>query len=198
MMDKTSPLARAIGRRILILDGAMGTMIQGYQLAEADYRGERFKDWPHDVKGNNDLLSLTRPEIIREIHEKYLDAGADILETNTFNSQRISLADYHMGDLTREMNLAAAKLAREAADKFSTADKPRFVAGILGPTSKTASISPSVSDPGARNISFDDVGRGLHRTDRRLGGWRCRPADGRDHFRHPQRQGCPVCHRAVL
>ncbi|MGA7949762.1 MAG: methionine synthase, partial [Thiobacillaceae bacterium] len=115
------------------------------------------KDWPHDVKGNNDLLSLTRPDVIREIHENYLAAGADILETNTFNAQRISLADYHMGELTREMNLAAAMLAREAADKFSTADKPRFVAGILGPTSKTASISPSVSDPGARNISFDEL-----------------------------------------
>ncbi|MGA7950506.1 MAG: homocysteine S-methyltransferase family protein, partial [Thiobacillaceae bacterium] len=157
MIDRTRSLAHAIGRRILILDGAMGTMIQGYQLNEADYRGERFKDWPQDVKGNNDLLSLTRPDVIREIHENYLAAGADILETNTFNAQRISLADYHMGELTREMNLAAAMLAREAADKFSTADKPRFVAGILGPTSKTASISPSVSDPGARNISFDEL-----------------------------------------
>ena len=157
MMNKTSLLARAVGHRILILDGAMGTMIQGYHLTETDYRGERFKDWPHDIKGNNDLLSLTRPDVIREIHEEYLAAGADILETNTFNAQRISLADYHMGELTGEMNLAAAKLAREAADKFSSADKPRFVAGILGPTSKTASISPSVSDPGARNISFDQL-----------------------------------------
>jgi 5-methyltetrahydrofolate--homocysteine methyltransferase len=157
MPDQTSALANAITRRILILDGAMGTMIQGYKLEDADYRGERFKDWPHDIKGNNDLLCLTKPEVIREIHEKYLAAGADILETNTFNAQRISLADYHMGELTREINLAAARLAREAAAKYSTLDKPRFVAGILGPTSKTASLSPSVNDPGARNITFDEL-----------------------------------------
>ena len=156
-MSRTAQLHDAIARRILILDGAMGTMIQGYDLQDADYRGERFRDWPHDIKGNNDLLCLTRPDVIREIHEKYLAAGADILETNTFNGQRISLADYHMGELTREINLAAARLAREAADKYSTADRPRFVAGILGPTSKTASISPEVNDPGARNISFDEL-----------------------------------------
>jgi len=156
-MSRIVQLKDAISRRILILDGAMGTMIQGYQLTDADYRGERFADWPHDIKGNNDLLCLTRPNVIREIHEQYLAAGADILETNTFNAQRISLADYRMGELTREINLAAARLAREAADKFSTPDKPRFVAGILGPTSKTASISPEVNDPGARNISFDEL-----------------------------------------
>jgi 5-methyltetrahydrofolate--homocysteine methyltransferase len=156
-MSRTTLLKAAISRRILILDGAMGTMIQGYGLTEADYRGERFADFAQDVKGNNDLLCLTRPDVIREIHEQYLAAGADILETNTFNAQRISLHDYRMGELTREINLAAARLAREAADKYSTADKPRFVAGILGPTSKTASISPDVNDPGARNISFDEL-----------------------------------------
>ncbi|MGA7178342.1 MAG: methionine synthase [Thiobacillaceae bacterium] len=157
MPDQSRPLLEAISRRILILDGAMGTMIQSYGLQDEDYRGGRFADWAHDIKGNNDLLCLTKPDVIREIHEKYLAAGADIVETNTFNAQRISLADYHMGEFTREINLAAARLAREAAEKYSTPDKPRFVAGILGPTSKTASISPSVSDPGARNISFDQL-----------------------------------------
>jgi 5-methyltetrahydrofolate--homocysteine methyltransferase len=152
-----SRLHDALSRRILILDGGMGTMIQEYRLAEADYRGERFADWPSDLRGNNDLLVLTRPEIIREIHGQYLAAGADILETNTFNAQRISLEDYGMGALTRELNLAAATLARQAADAYATPDRPRFVAGILGPTSKTASISPSVSDPGARNITFDQL-----------------------------------------
>jgi 5-methyltetrahydrofolate--homocysteine methyltransferase len=156
-MSRTALLKDAISRRILILDGAMGTMIQGYSLTEADYRGKRFANFDQDVKGNNDLLCLTRPDVIREIHEKYLAVGADILETNTFNAQRISLHDYRMGDLTREINLAATRLAREAADKYSTPDKPRFVAGILGPTSKTASISPDVNDPGARNISFDEL-----------------------------------------
>ncbi len=156
-MPTPSPLLDALARRILILDGAMGTMIQGYRLTEADYRGARFRDFHKDVRGNNDLLALTKPEVIREIHEKYLAAGADILETNTFNAQRISLEDYDMADLAREINLAAARLAKEAAAKFSTADKPRFVAGILGPTSKTASISPSVADPGARNITFDQL-----------------------------------------
>ena len=156
-MSRIAQLKEALSRRILILDGAMGTMIQGYQLTDADYRGERFADWPHDIKGNNDLLSLTKPELISEIHEKYLMAGADIIETNTFNAQRISLADYHMGDLTREINLASVRLARAAAEKHSTPEKPRYVVGILGPTSKTASLSPEVNDPGARNISFDQL-----------------------------------------
>ena len=156
-MSRIAQLKEALSRRILILDGAMGTMIQGYQLTDADYRGERFADWPHDIKGNNDLLSLTKPELISEIHEKYLMAGADIIETNTFNAQRISLADYHMGDLTREINLASVRLARAAAEKYSTPEKPRYVVGILGPTSKTASLSPEVNDPGARNISFDQL-----------------------------------------
>jgi 5-methyltetrahydrofolate--homocysteine methyltransferase len=141
--------------RILILDGAMGTMIQSYRLEEADYRGERFRDWPSDLKGNNDLLSLTQPGIIRDIHKAYLEAGADIVETNTFNSTATSLADYGQEALVHELNVASARLAREACDAFSTADKPRFVAGVLGPTSKTASISPDVNNPGVRNISFD-------------------------------------------
>ncbi|PID34173.1 MAG: methionine synthase, partial [Thiotrichales bacterium] len=135
----------------------MGTMVQRYQLQEKDYRGERFADWSCDVKGNNDLLTLTQPAIISEIHAQYLDAGADIIETNTFNATTISMTDYEMQDLAYEINVAAARLARETADQFSTADKPRFVAGVLGPTSRTCSISPDVNDPGHRNISFDEL-----------------------------------------
>ncbi len=150
-------LEQALAQRILILDGAMGTMIQRRKLEEADYRGERFADWPSDVKGNNDLLVLTQPHIIQEIHEEYLAAGADILETNTFNSTTIAMADYDMQDLSYEMNVAAARLARESCDKFSTDDKPRFVAGVLGPTNRTASISPDVNDPGFRNVTFDEL-----------------------------------------
>ncbi len=144
-------------QRILILDGAMGTMIQNYNLDEAAYRGKRFKDFAHDVKGNNDLLTLTQPQIIREIHEQYLDAGADILETNTFNSTSVAMADYHMEDLVYELNVEAAKIARSAANAYEAKDpaRPRFVAGTLGPTNRTASISPDVNDPGFRNISFD-------------------------------------------
>ena len=134
-MNKFSDLLK---QRILILDGAMGTMIQKYKLGEADYRGERFKDWPSDLKGNNDLLSLTQPKIIGDIHRAYLEAGADIVETNTFNSTSISMADYQQQDLVYELNFEAAKLARAAADEFSSADKPRFVAGVLGPTNRTA------------------------------------------------------------
>ncbi len=145
--------------RILVLDGAMGTMIQGYNLTEEDYRGERFKDFPHDLKGNNDLLSLTQPHIIKEIHKKYLEAGADILETNTFNSTSVSMADYHMEDLVYELNFASAKLAKEACTEYNaiTPNQPRFVAGSLGPTSKTTSLSPDVNNPGYRAISFDEL-----------------------------------------
>jgi 5-methyltetrahydrofolate--homocysteine methyltransferase len=152
-------LQAAADKRILIIDGAMGTMIQRYKLDEDGYRGVRFKDWQRDVKGNNDLLVLTQPQIIGKIHEEYLEAGADILETNTFNAQRISLADYGMEDLAYEINLAAAKIARAAADKWNkkTPDKPRFVAGAVGPTNRTASISPKVSDPGYRNVDFDEL-----------------------------------------
>lgn len=144
-------------QRIAILDGAMGTMIQRFKLTEEQYRGERFKDFPRDVKGNNELLSLTRPDVIADIHEGYLAAGADIIETNTFGATTIAQADYEMAHLAREMNLASAKLARAACDKFSTPDKPRFVAGALGPTPKTASISPDVNDPGARNVDFEQL-----------------------------------------
>ncbi len=146
-------------QRIMILDGAMGTMIQSYKLDEAGYRGERFADWPTDLKGNNDLLSLTQPEIIRDIHEAYLEAGADIVETNTFNANRVSMADYAMEALSYEINLESARLARAACDAWTekTPDKPRFVAGVLGPTNRTASISPDVNDPGKRNITFAEL-----------------------------------------
>ena len=159
MADRTAQLEDLLRRRILILDGAMGTMIQGYQLTEADYRGSRLKDHPHDLKGNNDLLALTRPQVIREIHEQYLAAGADIIETNTFNSTSIAQADYHLQHLVHELNVEAAKLARAAADAHTAKnpDKPRFVAGALGPTNRTASISPDVNDPGFRNVSFDEL-----------------------------------------
>jgi len=150
-------LPEILAQRIVILDGAMGTMIQRFKLTEAQYRGERFKDFPRDVKGNNELLSLTRPDVIRDIHEGYLAAGADLIETNTFGATRIAQEDYKMADLAREMNFESAKLARAACDKFSTPDKPRFVAGALGPTPKTASISPDVNDPGARNVTFEEL-----------------------------------------
>ncbi len=154
---RSQQLQQALQQRILILDGAMGTMVQTYKLQEADYRGERFKDWGCDVKGNNDLLVLSQPQIIEAIHQEYLDAGADILETNTFNGTRIAMADYQMEELVYEMNFEAAKLARKAADRASTEDKPRFVAGVLGPTNRTASISPDVNDPGFRNVSFEEL-----------------------------------------
>jgi 5-methyltetrahydrofolate--homocysteine methyltransferase len=145
--------------RILILDGAMGTMIQKRKLSEADFRGERFADWPVDLKGNNDLLVLTQPQVISDIHRAYLDAGADIIEANTFNATRISMADYQMQDLAYEINVAAARLARECADAktLETPKKPRFVAGIIGPTSRTGSISPDVNDPGFRNVTFEEL-----------------------------------------
>ena len=155
--DATEELAELLRERILVLDGAMGTMIQGHHLDEAAYRGERFASYDGSLAGDNDLLSLTSPGVIRDIHLSYLDAGADVICTNTFNGTRISQADYGLQDLSYELNVAAATLAREAADEVATADQPRFVAGSLGPTSKTASISPDVNDPGARNISFDEL-----------------------------------------
>ena len=158
-MSRTDLLHSLLAQRILVLDGAMGTMIQSYKLDEADYRGERFADFAHDLKGNNDLLCLTQPHIIKEVHTKYLAAGADILETNSFNATSISMADYHMEHLVPELNFAAAKLAREAADEATAQNpaKPRFVAGVLGPTSRTATISPDVNDPGFRNVTFDQL-----------------------------------------
>jgi 5-methyltetrahydrofolate--homocysteine methyltransferase len=157
--ERIAALKREAKERILILDGAMGTMIQHYKLDEPGYRGARFKDFKRDLKGNNDLLVLTQPKIISEIHNAYLEAGADIIETNTFNAQAISQSDYGLEDTAYEMNVAAAKLAREAADAWTkkTPEKPRFVAGAIGPTNRTASISPDVNNPGFRNVSFDDL-----------------------------------------
>lgn len=149
-------IQQLLKERILIIDGAMGTMIQRHKLSEADYRGERFKDWTSDLKGNNDLLCLTRPQIIKAIHLEYLEAGADIIETNTFNAQKISLADYNMQSLAYELNVAAAKCARDAVKEFNSPE-PKFVAGALGPLNKTLSLSPDVNNPGFRSVTFDEV-----------------------------------------
>ena len=150
-------LATILQQRIAIIDGAMGTMIQRYKLGEADFRNAALAQHPKDLKGNNDLLVLTRPDVIREIHAQYLAAGADIIESNTFGATSIAQEDYGLAHLAREMNVAAARIARSAADEYSTPDKPRFVAGALGPTPRTASISPDVNDPSARNTSFDEL-----------------------------------------
>src|ERR1700761_9478949 len=159
MVNSKELIEKALKDRILVIDGAMGTMIQRHKLEEKDYRGERFKDWASDLKGNNDLLVLTQPEIIEGIHREYLEAGADIIETNTFNSQRVSMADYHMEDLAFEINVAAASIAKKAARDFTekNPDKPRFVAGAIGPMSKTLSLSPDVNNPGFRSVTFDEV-----------------------------------------
>lgn len=158
-MKNSEQLYKALNDRILILDGAMGTMIQRYNFTEEDYRGERFKDWESPLKGNNDLLSLTQPEAIEEIHRKYLLAGADIIETNTFSGTTIAMADYHMEDLVYELNYESAKIAKKVCDEFTAQnpDKPRFVAGSIGPTNRTASLSPDVNDPGYRAITFDEL-----------------------------------------
>src|SRR5688572_22258757 len=150
-------LEQLLAGRILLLDGAMGTMIQRARLAEEDFRGARFRDWPRELRGNNDLLSLTQPGLVRDIHRQYLQAGADILETNTFNSPSIALADYGMESLAREFNRAAAHLAGESAREWQrcTPGQPRFVAGVLGPTNKTASLSPDVNDPGFLSVTFE-------------------------------------------
>ncbi len=157
--ERTALLERLAGERILILDGATGTMIQSHGLEEKDFRGSRFADFPHDLRGNNDLLCLTRPDVIAGIHRQFLEAGADIIETNSFNATTLSQADYHMEDIVGELNREAARIARTEADRMSaeTPDKPRFVAGAIGPTSKTASISPDVNDPGYRAVTFDDL-----------------------------------------
>ena len=158
-MKNTGNIYKEINERILVLDGAMGTMIQRHRLDEQSYRGERFRDWRRPLKGNNDLLSLTQPQIISGIHDQYLAAGADIIETNTFNANRISMADYGMEDLVCEMNFASARIARAAAEKYSvlTPSRPRFVAGAVGPTNKTASMSPDVNDPSYRAVTFNDL-----------------------------------------
>ncbi len=156
---RTQQLMDALAQRILVLDGAMGSMVQQYKLTEGEYRGERFKEWPSDLRGNNDLLTLTRPQVIREIHSQYMAAGSDILETNTFNSTAISMADYGMESIVYELNFEGAKLARSVADEFAlkTPARPRFVAGVLGPLTRTLSLSPDVNDPGFRAVNFDQV-----------------------------------------
>ena len=159
---RAAALPRLLQSRIVIIDGAMGTMIQRHALTEADFRGSRFADHGKDLKGNNDLLVLTRPDLIGKIHEGYLAAGADIIETNTFGATAIAQEDYGLASLAREMNEAAARIARAAADRFGTADRPRFVAGALGPTPRTASISPDVNDPAARNVDFDTLRAAYH------------------------------------
>ena len=158
-MQNSDILYQNLQQKILVLDGAMGTMLQRYQFTEEDYRGERFKNWESPLKGNNDLLSLTQPNAIEEVHKKYLEAGADIIETNTFSATTIAMADYHMEDLVYELNYESAKIARKACDEFTalTPEKPRFVAGSIGPTNKTASLSPDVNDPGYRAITFDEL-----------------------------------------
>lgn len=158
-MNKEQQLRKALSERILVIDGAMGTMIQRHKPSEEDYRGDRFKDWPSDLKGNNDLLVLTQPQMIKSIHKEYLEAGADIIETDTFNAQAVSLADYDMQELAYEMNVAAAKIAREAVDEYMQANpgSHKFVAGAVGPMNKTLSLSPDVNDPGYRAISFDEI-----------------------------------------
>jgi 5-methyltetrahydrofolate--homocysteine methyltransferase len=162
-MKSTMPYTRGaalpalLQQRIAIIDGAMGTMIQRYKLTEADFRGERFATHGKDLKGNNDLLVLTRPDVIDAIHRQYLAAGADLIETNTFGATSVAQEDYGLGPIAREMNVAAARVARAAAEAYSTPERPRFVAGALGPTPRTASISPDVNDPGARNTSFDEL-----------------------------------------
>ena len=154
-----STIQQEIQNRILVLDGAMGTMLQRYNFSEADFRGERFKDFPHSLKGNNDLLSITQPQAIRDVHAQYFEAGADIIETNTFSSTTIGMADYHLENLVYELNYQSAKIAREVADEFTAKNpnKPRFVAGSIGPTNRTASMSPDVNDPGFRAVTFDDL-----------------------------------------
>ena len=166
--DATAQLTALLNERVLVIDGAMGTAIQRDRPDEAGYRGERFADWPSDLVGNNDLLTLTQPDIIRSIHEEYLEAGADIIETNTFNATAISLSDYGMAELSYELNVESARLARAACEAVSTPEHPRFVAGALGPTTRTASISPDVNDPGARNVSYDQLVAAYHEAARGL------------------------------
>src|SRR4051812_3756073 len=159
-MTRTAADIRKLAQdRILLLDGAMGSMIQRYQLSEEDFRGAAFADWPRSLKGNNELLNLSRPDVVAEIHSDYLEAGSDIIETNTFNANAVSLADYGMAHLAYEINVAAAQIARKIVDEYTAKNpnKPRFVAGAIGPTNKTASLSPDVNDASARSIGFDEL-----------------------------------------
>ncbi len=189
-----------MSRRILVLDGAMGSMIQSYELDESDFRGEAFADHPRDLQGCNDLLCLTRPRVVEEIHRRYLEAGADIIETNTFNATSVSMADYGLEARTYEINKAAAELAVTAARAMTaeTPDRPRFVAGSIGPTNRTTSLSPDVDDPAFRAITFDQLMSAYHEQVRGLmdGGGR-HPGSG-DEFRHPQPQGRLVRHSQVF
>ena len=192
MPDRIEHLQRLLRERIVIIDGAMGTMIQQHKLDEAAFRGARFADWRgKDLKGLNDLLNVTRPQIIEEIHRQYLEAGADIIETNTFNSQSISLADYGMESLAYELSKAGAECARRAADAVEKAQPGRicFVAGAIGPTTKTSSISTDVNNPGARGTQLRRIGQGLRRTNQRPARRRRGYAAGGNDFRHAQRAG---------
>src|SRR5258706_875768 len=159
MSSRTALLKQAVRNRILVLDGAMGTMLQRYNLSEKDYRGERFADWPSDLKGNHDLLNLSRPDVVEQIHREYFLAGADIIETNTFNANAVSQSDYGTQDSVYDINFASASLARKVAEEFTAKnpDKPRFVAGSLGPTNRTASLSPDVNRPGYRAVTFKQL-----------------------------------------
>ena len=187
--DATESLTASLRDRVLVIDGAMGTMLQGYGLTEADYRGSRFADSTIDLRGNSDILCLTRPDIVTEIHQAYLEAGADIVCTNTFTASSISQADYDLAGVSYELTKAAAALARDAADAFATAEQPRYVAGALGPTNRTASMSPEVNDPGARNVTYDELVSAYLEQASGLGRRGSRPAPDRDDLRHPQRQG---------
>ena len=179
-----SNLKLELEKRILVLDGAMGTMLQRFQFTEEDFRGERFKDFPVPLKGNNDLLSLTQPEAIKDVHRQYFEAGADIVETNTFSGTTIAMADYNMEDLVYELNYESAKLAKEVAEEFTSKNpqQPRFVAGSIGPTNKTASISPDVNRPEFRGTSFEELRGGLQTTSGSTNKWRRRYTFGRNHF----------------
>ena len=188
--ESEATLRRLAAERILVLDGAMGTMIQALSLDEEGYRGARFDAWNREVRGNNDLLNLTRPDAIRAIHLAYFRAGADIVSTNTFSSTRVAQSDYAMAEIAYELNLEGARLAKEAADFAQAEDgRARFVAGAIGPTNRTASISPDVANPGFRSITFDELRLRLRRTDPRPDRRRRRCAADRDHLRHAQRQG---------
>ena len=174
IIDRTEELRTILGKRIMVLDGAMGTMVQRHKLSEADYRGLRFADHTKDVQGNNDLLSITQPDVIRGIHRVYLEAGADIIETNTFTSSSIAQADYELQDLAYELNLVGAENAKQVAKEFSLGNKPRFVAGVLGPMNRSASISPDVNNPGYRNITFNQLVESYTRSEERRVGKECR------------------------